>query len=546
MRSNLFGEHLESTSDETMSLQNPRMLKVRLDGEVLARQGAMVAYQGDVTFAYEGAGGVGRFLKKALTGEGVPLMRCRGRGDVFLAQDGNELHVLDLDGDSVTVNGANVLAFEPGLTWDIRRVEGASALSGGAFNMVFTGTGRLVISAYGTPVVLGTAEAPTYADLQSAIAWTSTLQTRLVRTAGAGALIGRGSGEAFQLAFAGQGFVVVQASEGPVVPEAQPRQRRRWRRPVRVVGRRRAAGRATLPRRGTPRRSCRRATGAPRAVGARPAAEHPHVGAHAVQRRQRLADPLVGEVPVAVEREEVLPEPPAGGSRLDAREVDPAHRELGEQRQQRAGVVVLDEREQAGAVGAGRCGQRSGPPDEDEARDGPLRVLDVLRQRRQPVVLTRHRRGDGRVVAALRDRPRGVGGGRRQHDLRRGQVLAQPAPALRGGVRVGGHDAHVADRRARPDEQREADGQHHLAHHLQRVAVRELVEGGGDRPLDRVLDRHHRPVGLAGADGVERGRHGDVRGELPARRRRQRPQGGLGEGAGRAEEAQPGRRDTGH
>ena len=224
MRSNLFGEHLESTSDEAMSLQNPRMLKVRLDGEVLARQGAMVAYQGDVTFAYEGAGGVGRFLKKALTGEGVPLMRCRGRGDVFLAQDGQELHVLDLDGDSVTVNGANVLAFEPGLTWDIRRVEGASALSGGAFNMVFTGTGRLVISAFGTPVVLGTAEAPTYADLQAAVAWSSTLQTRLVRSAGAGALIGRGSGEAFQLAFSGQGFVVVQASEANIARACKWRQ----------------------------------------------------------------------------------------------------------------------------------------------------------------------------------------------------------------------------------------------------------------------------------------------------------------------------------
>jgi uncharacterized protein (AIM24 family) len=218
MRSELFGQHLESTSDDRMSLQNPRMLKVRLDGEVLARQGAMVAYQGEVEFAYEGAGGVGRLLKRALTGEGVPLMRCRGRGDVFLAQDARELHVLDLDGDAVTVNGANVLAFEPGLTWDIRRVEGASALSGGVFNMVFSGTGRLVVSAYGTPVVLSTGEAPTYADVQSAIAWSGGLQTRLVRTAGAGALIGRGSGEAFQLAFAGDGFVVVQASEGPVVP----------------------------------------------------------------------------------------------------------------------------------------------------------------------------------------------------------------------------------------------------------------------------------------------------------------------------------------
>ncbi len=220
MRSALFGQNLETTTNERMTLQNPRMLRVALDGELMARQGAMVAYQGEVEFAYEGAGGVGRFLKKALTGEGLPLMKCVGRGDVFLAQNAQEIHLIDLDGSAgLTVNGANVLAFEPGLTWDIRRVEGASALSGGAFNMVFTGTGRLVISAYGTPVVLGTAEAPTYADLQSAIAWTSTLQTRLVRTAGASALIGRGSGEAFQLAFSGQGFVVVQASEGPVVPK---------------------------------------------------------------------------------------------------------------------------------------------------------------------------------------------------------------------------------------------------------------------------------------------------------------------------------------
>ncbi|MFP5218374.1 MAG: AIM24 family protein [Actinomycetes bacterium] len=224
MRSSLFGENRETTSTEMMALQNPRMLKVRVGdaasgqpGEFLARQGSMVAYQGQVEFAYEGAG-VGKLLKKMVTGEGVPLMRVRGVGDVFLAQNADELHVLDLEGDSVTVNGPNVLAFEPTLQWDIRRVEGASMFSGGVFNTVFSGTGRLVVSAFGTPVVLNAAEAPTYADLQSAVAWSAGLQTRLVRTARAGALIGRGSGEAFQLAFAGQGFVVVQASEGPVVP----------------------------------------------------------------------------------------------------------------------------------------------------------------------------------------------------------------------------------------------------------------------------------------------------------------------------------------
>lgn len=219
MRSNLFGAHLEVETSAGMSLQNPRLLKAALDGELLARQGAMVAYQGKIEFAFEGAGGMKRFLKKALTGEGVPLMRCRGKGDLFLAHNGDELHLIDLDGDSLTVNGANVLAFEPVLTWDIRKVEGASVLSGDVFDMVFTGTGRIVLSACGTPVVLDASQAPTYADLQSAIAWSSSLKTRLVRTAGAGALIGRGSGEAFQLAFEGEGLVVVQASEGPFVPK---------------------------------------------------------------------------------------------------------------------------------------------------------------------------------------------------------------------------------------------------------------------------------------------------------------------------------------
>lgn len=115
----------------------------------MARQGAMVAYQGAIDFAFQG-GGVGKFLKKALTGEGVPLMRCTGRGDLFLADDASEIHLIDLDGDSVTVNGRNVLAFEPGLQWDIRRVEGASMFSGGIFNTVFTGRGRLAVTAYGT------------------------------------------------------------------------------------------------------------------------------------------------------------------------------------------------------------------------------------------------------------------------------------------------------------------------------------------------------------------------------------------------------------
>ena len=220
MRSDLLQDNLESTSSDLFTLQNPRLLRVELDGEALARQGAMVAYQGQVEFAYEGAGGIGRMLKRAVTGEGLPLMRMRGRGDVFLAHDADEVHLVSLEGDALTVNGRNVLAFDQRLSWDIRRVEGASMAAGGLYNTVFTGTGQIALTAHGTPVVLQV-DAPTFADAQSAVAWSSSLTVQLVRTAGAGALIGRGSGEAFQLSFSGQGIVIVQASEGPTVPPHQ-------------------------------------------------------------------------------------------------------------------------------------------------------------------------------------------------------------------------------------------------------------------------------------------------------------------------------------
>ena len=76
MRSELFSaDNLEKESTQPgMRLQNSKMLKVKLNGSVSARQGSMVAYQGEMGFAYQGSGGMAKFLKKAFTGEGVPLI----------------------------------------------------------------------------------------------------------------------------------------------------------------------------------------------------------------------------------------------------------------------------------------------------------------------------------------------------------------------------------------------------------------------------------------------------------------------------------------
>ncbi|HEX6887565.1 MAG TPA: AIM24 family protein [Candidatus Nanopelagicales bacterium] len=223
MRSELFHNVEAQVEAGSFAKQNSKMLKVRLaggPGSFYAVQGSMVAYQGAVDFAYEGAGGVNKFLKKAFTGEGMALMKVSGSGDVFLARDADHIFVLELENESVTVNGRNVLAFESSLSWDIKRVEGASMMTGGVFNTTFTGTGALAITVFGTPVVLNV-DQPTFADIQSAVCWSTSLQTGVRRTATASALIGRGSGEAYQLAFSGQGFVVVQASEGHVVSQVR-------------------------------------------------------------------------------------------------------------------------------------------------------------------------------------------------------------------------------------------------------------------------------------------------------------------------------------
>ncbi|WP_078325805.1 AIM24 family protein [Mycobacteroides salmoniphilum] len=200
-----------------ISNQNAKLLRVRLGEPFLARQGSMVAYQGNVDFAFEG-GGAAKFLKKALTGEGLPLMRCSGQGDVFLAERAFDVHLLNLSNAGLSISGKNVLAFSAGLNWNIKRVKGASMVTGGLFNTTLRGTGWVALTTDGPPVVLNAAEAPTFADTNAVVAWSANLQTQLKTSFKAGALIGRGSGEALQVSFQGQGFVIVQPSEGvPVV-----------------------------------------------------------------------------------------------------------------------------------------------------------------------------------------------------------------------------------------------------------------------------------------------------------------------------------------
>jgi uncharacterized protein (AIM24 family) len=209
----------ETQSQDAFALQNSKLLKVRLDAvTVQAKLGSMVAYQGDVSFEHAGSGGIGRMLKKAVTGEGTQLMKVSGTGEVFLADQAQDIHLIYLENDFITVNGPNLLAFDSGIDWDIKRVQGASGMMGaGLFNLELRGTGWVAILSDGPPVLLNVASAPTFADAQAAITWSSGVTTGIKTDVNLKTLIGRGSGESIQMSFAGQGWVLVQPSEGQVI-----------------------------------------------------------------------------------------------------------------------------------------------------------------------------------------------------------------------------------------------------------------------------------------------------------------------------------------
>jgi uncharacterized protein (AIM24 family) len=207
----------ETQSQDAFALQNSKLLRVSLNQvEIQAKLGSMVAYQGEVTFEHAGSGGMSKWVKKQVSGEGTDLMKISGTGEVFLADQAQDIHLIYLEQDMITVNGPNVLAFDTGIDWDIRRESGAGAMAGGLYNMALSGTGWVAILSAGPPVLLNVAAAPTYADAQSAITWSSGVQTSIRTDVNLKTLIGKGSGETAQLAFSGQGWVLVQPSENAV------------------------------------------------------------------------------------------------------------------------------------------------------------------------------------------------------------------------------------------------------------------------------------------------------------------------------------------
>ncbi|MGP4067144.1 AIM24 family protein [Halobacillus sp. B29] len=207
----------DDAENEYFELETPRILEVNLTDQVWAKAGSMISYNGQIKFEREGflEHGVGRFVKKAMSGEGSSLMKATGRGSLYLADQGKKITILELDNEEITVNGNDLLAFEPGVDWDIQLMKKvAGMMSGGLFNVKLKGRGKVAITSHYEPLTIMVRPGqPVITDPNATVAWSGHLQPEFRTDISFKTLIGRGSGESIQMEFKGDGFVIVQPFE---------------------------------------------------------------------------------------------------------------------------------------------------------------------------------------------------------------------------------------------------------------------------------------------------------------------------------------------
>jgi len=198
-------------------LESDRLLEINLAGKLWTKMGSMVAYRGQVKFTREGLleHGLGKLLKRAVSGEGTRLTKAEGTGQLYLADQGKKVSILNLQGETIIVNGNDVLAFQETIQWDIKLMRKvAGMMAGGLFNVKLTGTGLVAITTHYDPLTLRvTPQTPVSTDPNATVAWSGTLQPEFKTDVSFKTFLGRGSGESIQMHFQGEGFVVVQPME---------------------------------------------------------------------------------------------------------------------------------------------------------------------------------------------------------------------------------------------------------------------------------------------------------------------------------------------
>ncbi|MFE9608778.1 AIM24 family protein [Streptomyces sp. NPDC006012] len=191
-----------------------------------SQRGAMLAYRGDVSFTPNiqgGQGGLVSMLGRRVAGEATPLMTVEGSGTVFFGHGGHHVQVINLSGDTLYVEADRLLAFEGTLQQGTMFMGSQGGVMGmvrgqvtgqGLFTTTLKGHGAVAVMAHGGVFELAiTPQRPVHVDPQAYVAHHGDVRNKLSAALGWRDMVGRGSGEAFQLELSGNGTVYVQASE---------------------------------------------------------------------------------------------------------------------------------------------------------------------------------------------------------------------------------------------------------------------------------------------------------------------------------------------
>ncbi|MDG4859994.1 AIM24 family protein [Streptomyces sp. T-3] len=202
----------------TFRLQGSKVLAVDMTGDaVKAKNGSMVAYDGQVSFKKLSGGGEGirGMVTRRLTNEQMVVMEARGHGTCYFADRASEISLVQLHGDKLFVEASNLLCTEGSLRTGTSFTGTRGAAQGnGLFTTTVEGTGRAAITSDGPAVALRVSpQYPLSVDPGAYVAHQGNVRQSFQSGVNFRTFIGEGSGEAFQIRFEGDGLVYVQPSE---------------------------------------------------------------------------------------------------------------------------------------------------------------------------------------------------------------------------------------------------------------------------------------------------------------------------------------------
>ncbi|GAA2224558.1 AIM24 family protein [Streptomyces amakusaensis] len=207
---------------------NSRMVEATLvpGQRMFSQRGAMLAYRGEVSFTPNvqgGQGGLASLIGRRVAGEATPLMTVEGQGTVLFGHGGHHIQLIGLTGDTLFVEADRLLAFDGTLEQGTMFLGSQGGVMGmvrgqvsgqGLFTTTLRGHGSVAVMAHGGVVELPIHPGrPVHVDPQAYVAHHGDVRNKLSTALGWRDMVGRGSGEAFQLELSGSGAVYVQASE---------------------------------------------------------------------------------------------------------------------------------------------------------------------------------------------------------------------------------------------------------------------------------------------------------------------------------------------